>query len=217
MDKQTRTSAYVKRLVGMAVFAALAYAVTFVFRIPVQFLTFDAKDAVLAIAGFIYGPVAAIVMSLIPALIEFISISDTGFWGFLMNFVSSAAFSFSAALIYKYRRSLNGAIVGLFVSVLTTVGVMAVMNILVTPIYMKVPRDAVLGLLPSLLLPFNLAKALMNAAITMLIYKPVSIALKRARLIDGRVDTRFTRKSLVMLALGAVTLIVAIVIFVILK
>ena len=30
-----------KRLVGMAMFAALAYAVTFVFRIPVMFLTFD--------------------------------------------------------------------------------------------------------------------------------------------------------------------------------
>ena len=133
-----------------------------------------------------------------------------------MNFVSSAVFSFTAAIIYKYRRSLNGAIVGLFVSVLVTVGAMAVMNILITPIYMKVPRDAVLGLLPTLLLPFNLAKALMNAAITMLIYKPVSIALKRARLIDGKVDTRFTRKSVVMLALGAVTLVVAIVIFVIL-
>ena len=55
----------------MAMFAALAYGVTFVFRIPVQFLTFDAKDAVISIASFIYGPTSAIVISLIAAFIEF--------------------------------------------------------------------------------------------------------------------------------------------------
>ena len=96
-----------KRVVGMAMFAALAYGVTFIFRIPVQFLTFDAKDAVLTIASFIYGPVSAIIMSIVPALIEFITISGTGFWGFLMNFASSACFSFTASLIYKYKRSFN--------------------------------------------------------------------------------------------------------------
>ena len=56
----------------MAMFAALAYGVTFVFRIPVSFLTFDAKDAVLTVAAFIYGPLASVIMALIPALIELI-------------------------------------------------------------------------------------------------------------------------------------------------
>ncbi len=206
-----------KRIVGMAMFAALAYGVTFVFRIPVQFLTFDAKDAVLTVAAFMYGPASALIMSLIPALIEFITISSTGFWGFLMNFISSAAFSFTAAAIYKYKRSFNGAIVGLYIATAVTVGVMVVMNIIITPIYMEVPRGMVLTLLPTLLFPFNLAKALMNAAIVMLIYKPVSIAMKRAKLVHGKMDTRFTKKSVVMLVLGAVTLAAAVTIFVLLR
>ena len=206
-----------KRLVGMAMFAALAYGVTFVFRIPVEFLTFDAKDAVLTIASFIYGPVSAIIMSLIPALIEFITISSTGFWGFLMNFASSACFSFTASVIYKYKRSFNGAIIGLYASVLATTALMMVLNILVTPIYMKVPREVVLNLLPTLLLPFNFAKALMNSAITMLIYKPVSIAMKRAKLISGKMDAKFNRQSVIMLIIGAATLAVAVTIFIILK
>ena len=212
MQKQNRTTENVKIMVGMAMFSALAYAVTFVFRIPVQFLTFDAKDAVLAIAGFIYGPVAAIIMSLVPALIEFITISDTGFWGFFMNFVSSAVFSGTAALIYKYKRSLNGAICALFTSVAATVGAMALMNILITPIYMKQPLEVVLSLLPTLLLPFNLAKSLMNAGIVMYLYKPVSLAMKRARLIEGNADLRFTRQTVIMLSVGAATLAAAIVI-----
>lgn len=219
MENQNKKQTFfdTKRIVGMAMFAALAYGVTFVFRIPVQFLTFDAKDAVLTIAAFIYGPIAAIVMSLIPALIEFITISSTGFWGFLMNFASSACFSFTASVIYKYKRSFNGAIVGLYASVVATTAVMMFLNILVTPIYMKVPRDVVVDLLPTLLLPFNFAKALMNAAITMLIYKPVSIAMKRAKLIQGKIDAKFNKQSIIMIAVGAVTLAAAIVIFIILK
>ena len=218
MNKRTTQKALdIKRLVGMAMFAALAYGVTFVFRIPVQFLTFDAKDAVLTIAAFIYGPIAALVMAIIPALIEFITISGTGFWGFLMNFASSACFSFTASVIYKYKRSFNGAIVGLYTSVLATTAVMMVLNILVTPIYMGVPRAVVIELLPTLLLPFNFAKALMNAAITMLIYKPVSVAMKRAKLIQGKMDAKFNKQSVVMLIIGGVTLAASITIFLILK
>ena len=207
----------IKKVVGMAMFAALAYGVTFVFRIPVQFLTFDAKDAILTIAAFIYGPISALIMSLVPALIEFVTISGTGFWGFLMNFASSACFSFSAAVIYRWKRSFNGAIMGLYLSVLSTTALMMLLNILITPIYMKVSRDVVIDLLPSLLLPFNLAKALMNAAIAMFLYKPVSLAMKRARLIPGEVDVRFNKQSVIMLILGAITLAAAITIFVILK
>ena len=207
----------IKKIVGMAMFAALAYGVTFVFRIPVSFLTFDAKDAILTIAAFMYGPVAAVIMSLIPALIELITISGTGGWGFLMNFASSACFSVTASLIYKYRRSFNGAIIALYVAVATTTAFMMLMNILVTPVYMGVPRSAVIDLIPSLLLPFNFAKALMNAAITMLIYKPVSVAMKRARLIKGKIDMQFNKNSVITLVVGAVTLAAAIVIFVILR
>ena len=217
MESRKNKSLDTKRLVGIATFAALAYGVTFVFRIPVQFLTFDAKDAVLTIAAFIYGPVSALIMSLIPALIELITISGTGFWGFLMNFASSACFSFTAAFIYKYKRSFNGAILGLYSAVAITTGVMMLLNLLITPIYMGVSRAVVIDLLPTLLLPFNFAKALMNAAITMLIYKPVSTAMKRARLIEGKIDAKFNRQSVLMLVLGALTLAAAIVTFVILK
>ena len=218
MDNQNKLAALdVKRLVGIAMFAALAYATTFVFRIPVQFLTFDAKDAILTIAAFIYGPSAAVTMALIPALIEFITISDTGLWGLVMNFVSSASFSFTASLIYKYKRSFNGAMIGIYAAVIATTAIMIPMNIFVTPVYMGVPRQAVIELLPTLLIPFNFAKALMNAAITMLIYKPVSLAMKRARLIPGKVDVSFNKQSLIMLIAGVITLAAAVTVFIILK
>lgn len=206
-----------KRLVGMAVFAALAFGVTFVFRIPIEFLTFDAKDAVLTVASFIYGPIAAVVMSLTAALLELITISSTGPYGFIMNFCSSACFSAVAALIYKYRRNLNGAILGLYASVVATTALMMGLNLLVTPFYTGMGVGTVASMIPTLLLPFNFAKALMNSAIVMLIYKPIALAMRRARLIPGKVDVRFNKQSVIMLSIGAVTLIAAIVIFIILK
>ena len=206
-----------KRLVGMAVFAALAFGVTFVFRIPVSFLTFDAKDAVLTVASFIYGPIAAVLMSLTAALLELLTISSTLVYGFIMNFCSSACFSAVAALIYKYRRNLNGAILGLYASVVATTALMMGLNLLVTPFYTGTDVSTVASMIPTLLLPFNFAKALMNSAIAMLIYKPAVLAMRRARLIPGKVDVRFNKQSVIMLSIGAVTLIAAIVIFIILK
>ncbi|MBR5242371.1 MAG: ECF transporter S component [Clostridia bacterium] len=206
-----------KKLVGIAVFAALAFGVTLVFRIPVSFLTFDAKDAVLVVASFIYGPVAAVLMSLIISILE-ISISDTAVIGAIMNFVSSAAFAGVASLIYKKKRTFNGALIGLFTSVAVTTGLMMLMNILITPFYMGVDRSVVISMLPTVLLPFNFAKTLMNGAIAMLIYKPVAVALRRAKLVDGKpMDTKFGKQSIITIIVGTLSLAVAITVFIILN
>ena len=214
----------VQKIVGIAMFAALAFVISLVFRFPVMFLTFDAKDAVITLGGFIFGPISALVISLLAATIE-LSISDTGVYGFIMNFASSATFSFVASLIYKYRRSFWGSMVAFYSATVVLVLVMLGMNIFVTPFYMGVPRSMVIEMIPSVFLPFNLAKALMNSAIAMLLYKPVITALRRAKLIktkdgfskeNGKVGflNRFTVYTLII---GLTTLAAAITIFVILK
>ncbi len=208
----------VKRLVGIAMFSALSYGVTFVFRLPVSFLTFDAKDSVLTVAAFIYGPLAAIIMSGIAAMIEFITISGTGLYGLIMNFASSAAFSATAALIYKYRRSFSGAIISIYAASAVTVALMMCLNLLVTPYYMGVSTETVKSLIPSLLLPFNTAKVLMNSALAMLLYKPVSQAMYRARLIKGKSPSfKFNKHSVILLAVFTLTFAAAVVLFVLTK
>ena len=218
--KKTNKRSLLRFATGVGIFSALAYVVSVICSVIPKvagFLSIDAKDAVIAIASFVYGPVAAIILAFIPSLIELVSVSGTGFWGFVMNFASSACFGFTASIIYKYKRSLNGAIIGLLAAVISTTALMMLLNLFITPIYFGVSREEVISILPSILLPFNFAKSLMNAAITMLIYKPVSAALKSAHLIDGKLDLRFNRQSVIMLVVGNVLLIVAIVIFIILN
>ena len=217
--KSEKASAYrkldVKKIVGISMFAALAYIATFVFRINVMFLTFDVKDAVITISSFIYGPIAALVTSLLVALLELITISGTGVYGFIMNFASSAAFSVTASLIYKHKRDFLGAIISIYTASVVLVAVMMALNVLVTPYYMTGGNvEAVVALIPRLLLPFNTAKALMNSAVVMLLYKPVSQALKRARLVKGSFNMRFNKQSVYLLIIAIITAALAITLFV---
>ena len=207
----------VKKIASIAMLSALAFLARLVFKIPVSFLTFDIKDTVIALGGLVFGPVSGVVIALLVSLIEMI-ISETGPIGFLMNFISSAVFAGVASLIYKFNRTFNGAIIGLFSAVGATTGVMLLMNVLLTPIYQGVPRSVVISLLPTLFLPFNLAKTLFNASVVMLIYKPVVIALRKARIIDGKaMDIKFGKQSVITIVIASISLIVAIVTFVILN
>ena len=200
----------VKKMSSIAMFSALAFIARLVFKIPVAgFLTFDIKDSVIALGGLVFGPVSGVVIALLVSLIEMI-ISETGPIGFVMNFVSSAVFAGVASAIYKMERSFNGAIIGLFSSVASTTVVMLMMNLLLTPIYQGVPRSVVISMLPMLLL-FNFAKTLLNAAIIMLIYKPVVVALRKAKIVEGkRMDIKFDKQSVVTIVIAALSLIGAV-------
>ena len=170
------------RMVMIALFCALAFAVMPLFRINVGFLTFDIKDAIITIGGLLFGPWAAVIISAVTALLEFVTIGDTGFYGLLMDFVSSASFALVAALIYRFRRDLLGAVIGLSAAIFSMTAVMLCMNLLIVPLYTPgVTMAVVAGMLPTLILPFNLTKAVLNAALVLILYKPVSIALRYAR------------------------------------
>ena len=222
MEKKNTKFFTTERMAGIGIFSALAFVVSLIVRFPVSFLTFDAKDAVIAIASFVYGPVSGVIISFIAAFIEFVSISDTGWHGLIMNFASSATFALTASLIYTKKRNLNGALIGLYSAVGATVAVMLLLNIFVTPLYHGLPIGApfVMNMLPTMILPFNFAKALMNSAIVMLLYKPLVTALKRLNIVKSSGEKApsmtFNKTTKTILILGAAGLVVSITTFVLL-
>ncbi len=217
MNKTLSRREKLLRMAVVAVFCAMAYACQFVFRIHVSFLTFDAKDAVMAIGAMIFGPIWGVVMALIVALLEFVSISGTGVYGLIMNFASSASFCAICAGVYRRNRTMTRAIVALAAAVLGTTAIMMVMNLVVTPYYMTGGSvEAVVKILPTLLLPFNLTKTLMNAALVLVLYKPVSVSLKKARILKGGPDSlAFDKKTLAVLIGGLVLIAICVAIFLI--
>jgi len=175
----------IKRMTAVAMFCALAYACTCLIKVPVMFLTLDIKDSLIILCSLLFGPIAGLFIAIAVPLLEFITISETGVYGLIMNLLSSITFSMVTGLIYRYKKSLGGAIAGLLSGVFAVTAVMMLANLLVTPHFMGTTMDAVASMIPTILLPFNLTKALLNAAIVLLLYKPLSTVLKRIGFLDS--------------------------------
>ena len=177
-DKRT------KKMVTLAMLAALSYLLMVFIRIPlVSFLKYEPKDVIITIGAFIYGPVEGFLISLVVSIVEMVTVSDTGWIGAVMNLVSTVSFACIAGLVYKKNRTLKGAVIGLALGLVSMVIVMLLWNYLLTPLYMGYPREAVVAMLPTVFLPFNLIKGGLNAALTILIYKPVVTTLRKAHLV----------------------------------
>lgn len=184
MSKQKLSVRY---MTVTAMFCAISYVLVLIAKVipnVAGFLSYEPKDVAVVIAGYILGPLASIIVSVVVSFIEMISISTTGPYGFLMNVVSTLAFALPSVLIYKKYRTHKGAVIGLCVGVIFLAACMVAWNYVITPFYMGVPREKVAGMLIPIFLPFNLIKGGLNAALTLLLYKPIVSALRKAKLVD---------------------------------
>lgn len=206
-----------KKMTVIAMFSAIAYAVMVIGRIPVvSFLKYDPKDIVIAISGLIYGPLSACLISVIVSLIEMVTVSETGIIGLVMNVLSTVSFAATAAYIYKKHRTLKGAVAGLICGAITMTAIMILWNYLVTPLYMGLPRDEIAKMLVPVFLPFNLIKAALNAAITLIIYKPLVRGLRKANVITGK-ENNSTKSSTGLILVSAVIIVTCILIILMLN
>ena len=175
-----------KKMTTIAMLAAMAFVMVTFVRIPiVLFLEYEPKDIIITLGGFIWGPLTSFIVSVIVSLIELVTISEDGILGFVMNIISTCSFACTAAFIYKKKRTLSGAVIGLCAGTLLMVVVMLLWNYLIAPIYMGFPREAVADLLIPAFLPFNLIKGGLNAAFTFMLYKPVTTALRKTGYISA--------------------------------
>lgn len=165
----------VKNITTLAMLSAIAYVAMVVGRVPVVlFLKYDPKDVIITLGGLIWGPLTSCIVSVIVSVIEMLSVSETGILGCIMNIISTCSFACTAAIIYKKKHTLSGAVMGLVVGSLTMICVMLLWNYLITPLYMGYPREAVVQLLLPAFLPFNALKAGLNAGFAS-VYKGIHI------------------------------------------
>ncbi len=197
-------------MAAVAMFAAVSFVAVLVSKVipnVAGFLSYEPKDAVIVIAGLLYGPLTSVLISVIVSFIEMITISTTGPYGFLMNVVSTCAFAVPAAWFYQKHRTQKGAVIGLVLGVVTMAAAMLLWNYIIAPFYMGGPRETVAGMLMTVFLPFNLVKGGINAGLTLLLYKPIVSALRKAHLAEpsksgtqsGKFNVGFTLFALVIL------------------
>lgn len=181
-----------RRITYTALFAALATVVMY-FEMPLPFmppfLKLDFSGAVILIAGFIFGPVSALLITLVKDLIHLLS-TQTGGVGELADFIISSSLVVTASVIYKWHRTKKGALIGCLSGAVLMVfaGVLA-NKFLLLPFYSQImPFDAIISACAAVnpmianestylwfgVAPFNLIKSLLITLITFLLYKKLS-------------------------------------------
>ena len=171
-----------KQLVTMALMCAIAILLSFI-EFPIfpaaSFLKLDISFVPSAVMGFAYGSGPGVLVGVACAVAHG---AITGNWvGCLMNIIACCAFIVPAAAIYKRNRTFKGAMIGLVVSIVCLVVAAIVANLAIDPTFYGIPFDVVAGLIVPAILPFNIIKGIVIAALTGIVYKSISNLITPAK------------------------------------
>lgn len=172
-----------RKLTTMAILTAVSVVLVALIHFPIipaaAFLEYDPADIAILICGFAFGPVAGICVTLVAAVIQGLTVSaSSGIYGIIMHIIATSALVLTSSLIYKNNKTKKGALISVICGILAMTLVMIPANIFITPEFMGAPRQAVIQLLPAIIL-FNLIKAGINGFVTFIIYKKISHLIHR--------------------------------------
>ena len=197
-----------KKLTYSALFAAIATAVMFIeFPLPFMppFLKVDLSGVVSLLAAFMFGPVSAVMITLVKDIIHFFS-SSTGGVGELADFLMISTFSVIASLAYRRMHTRKGAVIGLSLGTASMVIIGMLTNkYMLIPFFSNVmPLEAIfstcaeinplIGDLNTYIIfgagPFNLIKGIILSLVTLLLYKRLSVFIKSNTIRDQRAPVK---------------------------
>lgn len=171
---KTRLVTFVGILTSFAVVLELLLAFPIMAAAP--YLLYAPGDIPLLLVGIGFGPVWGIVSVGIKAVLYSLIRGQGGMWGTLMHFIASSAYVVVFCLIARKRKQVHWLVLALALATLARALVMVPANLLVTPIYAKVPVEVVKGLLLPVIVPFNLIHSGINSFLFFVLYsyiKPI--------------------------------------------
>ena len=192
----------VRNVVLIGMFSALA-AVLETLQIPVPFAPpfykLDFAELPVLVGGFAMGPVPAMLIAVVKNLLKLlINGTSTFYVGEVANALGSMLLSVPAALIYRRHKTKKVAMAALAVSVvIAVIGAVFINCFLTIPTYaiafggmenIIAMGTAVNPAITNLytfaifaIVPFNLLKCSLNALVTVLVYKRISVILHAER------------------------------------
>ncbi len=175
----------VRKLCVLGILAALSVVLVLAVRfsvIPIApWLEYDAGDVAIITGSLLFGPFSGVLLTLVASAIQALTVSsESGFWGFVMHFVSTSAFCLTVGAFYRKRPTMKSAVLGMIVGVLGTTLLMIPLNIFITPLFSAgtTPADVAAQIL-SVIIPFNLIKFSLNAVISFLLWRSLKMLLEK--------------------------------------
>ena len=180
------------KLTAMSMLIALSVTLVMFIHFPViptvPFMEYDPADIPMLIGSFAFGPAAGLVVSVIAAVIQGVSVSaSSGLYGIIMHIAAAGTYVVVAGAIYRRNKTLKTAAAALIIGAIARVAVMIPANLIITPIFMGTPVEAVQSLMLYGIIPFNGFSAAVNGLAAFLMYKPVMGALRAVGIDKGSV------------------------------
>jgi riboflavin transporter FmnP len=179
------------RLSAMAMLAALSVAGTAVLHLPIlpaaPFLEYDPADIFILLAGLFFGWQSGLLVLLAAAGAQALTVSAaSGLYGFAMHIAATGALLLTACLLREKLLKKNVWLpLCLLLGCLAMTAVMVPANLLITPLFMGAPRQAVVDLLLPAIIPFNAIKSVINSAVAFPVYVALSAAFVRTPFKDA--------------------------------
>lgn len=196
MKKNTLRHMTMEGILGAIAFVLIFFS----FSIPVisPFAEFDFSAIPELIGGYVLGPLGAVYIVVIKLLLKLLFKGSTSmFTGEFQNLILSLSYVLPSIFFYRKHRTKKGAILGLFVGSLISI-IMAVITslYLIFPAYialygmnwdgiieMCAAANPLIENIPTFVafsvIPFNVISRLVSSVIAILIYKKISIPLKK--------------------------------------
>ena len=174
----------IDRLVKLGMLTALSIILVYVIHFPIfpsaSYLEYDMADVPILIGTFLYGPWWGLALTAVVSVLQWLLVSPQSLWvGAVMHFCATGAYVVAAGLIYQKTRTRTGALIGMAVGAVLQTLMMIPMNLIFTVNFFGVPRETVVALLPTAIIPFNAIKTVANSILTFLLYKRVAKLFER--------------------------------------
>jgi len=171
------------KLAKMGMLVAISIVLVYFIHFPifpvVAFLEYDPADISILIGAFAFGPVAGIMLTVVTSVIQGLTVSSaSGVYGIIMHIIATSTLVAVAGTIYTKKKTKQTALIGLCAGVVAMTVVMVGANLIITPLFMTVPRSVVWDLMP-FIAGFNAIKAGINSVVTFILYKKISGFLHR--------------------------------------
>lgn len=196
-ESRTTNSTNIRKITIAAMFAAISTVLMYIeFPLPFlpPFLKIDLSGVAILIAAFMLGPTQAVLITLVKDLVHLLS-TQTGGVGELADFILLSSFAVTASLIYRRHKDKKHALIGCAIATvcMSALGVVTNMFLLI-PFYSQImPVEAIVGACKAVnpaidsmngyylfgVVPFNLIKGVILSAVTVLLYKKLSVFIRK--------------------------------------
>lgn len=161
------------RLAYTAILSSISILFMLILRFPIiptaSFLMFDICEVPILIASFFLGNIEAILMLIVVSLIESLCFSPFGIIGTIIHFLVSFILIILVCLFKSFQKSFFNSLMKLiFILIILLILVLPINYLLLKYIYM-LPKDVILNLLLTAVLPFNLIKISANYVIALIV------------------------------------------------